>query len=345
MKIGIVSITSKGRSLSYKMSNFLLKNYSVDRYCYEKNSDENACSFDDIRTLVNNIFSEYDALIFICAVGIAVRCIAGSIKSKVSDPAVVVADDSGKFVISLLSGHLGGANRLTEIIAENTGATPVITTATDTGKKFSPDTFAKANNLVINDMETAKKIASAVLSGEKIGFQSEFMYKNLPDEVRAGTDFRYGIYIGENDSDSSFEITLRLVPKNLVVGIGCKRGTECEKIEKCVKEAFLKNNICTSRICEVATIDIKADEKGLKEFCEKNRFAMHTYTSHQLMETKGEFTVSDFVKSVTGTDNVCERSAVKHSGGKLVIKKYVAYGVTVAVAEMPVEIDFERKIL
>lgn len=345
MKIGIVSITLKGRELSYKMSNFLLKNHSVDRYCYEKNSDENACSFDDIRTLINNIFSEYDALIFICAVGIAVRCIAGNIKSKVSDPAVIVADDSGKFVISLLSGHIGGANRLAEIIAENTGAIPVITTATDTGKKFSPDTFAKANNLVINDMETAKKIASAVLNGEKTGLLSEYPYKNLPDEVKAGTDFRYGIYICENNSDSPFEITLRLVPKNLVVGIGCKRGTECEKIEKCVKEAFLKNNICTSRICSVATIDIKADEKGLMEYCEKKRLTMHTYTSQQLMETKGEFTVSDFVKSVTGTDNVCERSAVKHSGGKLVIKKYVAYGVTVAVATLPVEIDFERKIL
>ena len=169
MKIALISVTKQGRMLSLRIAE-LLKNYEIQRFCFYRHTDENAVSFQNIAQQTGIIFKEFDALIFLCACGIAVRSIAPYIQSKATDPAVLVIDDKGKFVISLLSGHLGGANALTEKIAELFQAIPVITTATDTGKKFSPDSFAIANDLILTDLNSAKEIASAVLNGEKSAF-------------------------------------------------------------------------------------------------------------------------------------------------------------------------------
>ncbi|MBP1547494.1 MAG: cobalamin biosynthesis protein [Oscillospiraceae bacterium] len=141
-----------------------------------------------------------------------------------------------------------------------------------------------------------------------------------------------------------FEITLNLVPKNIVIGIGCKRGTACEVVEKLVSKCLETANIDINRVCAVATIDIKADEKGLLEFCEKYGLKLFTYTAEELMNVEGIFTKSEFVLLQTGTDNVCERSVVKH-GGKLIIPKTAENGVTVAVGELPVTLDFAKEIL
>ena len=119
-------------------------------------------------------FSVSDALIFIGATGIAVRSIAPYVASKKSDPAVLVIDECGKFVISLLSGHLGGANELALKTAEILGAVPVVTTATDLHHRFAVDVFAKKNNCSIFNMKAAKEVSAALLAGKKVGFYSEF---------------------------------------------------------------------------------------------------------------------------------------------------------------------------
>lgn len=345
MKIAVISVTEKGGLLSKKITCELQKEHYVKRYCFEKKSDENAERFCDIKKLTENIFEINNALIFICACGIAVRSISAHIKSKETDPAVIVVDDRGKFVIPILSGHIGGANRLSEIIAEIINAVPVVTTATDTGGKFSPDSFACANNLIITDIKMAKEIATTILDNEKIGLCSEYPCKNIPKEIIENVDCSSGIFISCDLSKKPFVKTLNLVPKNVVVGIGCKRNTTCEDIEKHFLKCLEKENIDINRVCKIATIDIKKDEKGLLEFCKEYKLSLCIYTARELMELAGDFSKSDFVLKQTGADNICERSAVKCSGGRLIMHKTASNGVTVAIAEMPVEIDFERKVL
>ena len=339
MRVSVISLTEKGRLISMSLAQNL-SSYSVKRYCFSKHSDDGAETFYSISELTESIFSNSDALVFVCACGIAVRSTAPHIRSKLTDPAVIVIDDCGKYVIPLLSGHIGGANSLSLLIADKLGAQPVITTATDTGGHFSPDCFATANGLIISDMTVCKEIASAVLDGEKIGFESEYEYINMPDEVTEKR-CRCGIFVGRSTDRKPFPITLSLMPRNIVVGIGCRRGVSVQAVEKAVRTAL--DGVVFERISGVATVDIKSDESGLIEFCKKYRLSISFYTPQELMEVEGDFSRSDFVRSITGTDNVCERSAVKLSRGKLVSRKSVLDGVTVALAETPVLIDFNRR--
>ena len=344
MNASIISVTENGRILSQKICDALSEKHCIKRYCFHKSCDETAVSFSDINSITADIFDRSETIIFICACGIAVRSIAPFIKSKTTDPAVLVIDDKGRFVIPILSGHLGGANRFAAIIAEKIGAVPVITTATDIGGKFSPDSFAKANNLIITDLSAAKEIAAEVLNNEKIGLVSDYECVNIPAEISADEKCRTGLYISADTIQKPFEITLNLVPKNIVIGIGCKRGTPCTAIEKHVTESLEIAGIDINCLCGAATIDIKADEKGLLEFCEKYGLRLFTYTADELMNVEGIFTKSGFVLLHTGTDNVCERSVVRH-GAKLIMPKISGNGVTMAAGEMPVRLDFSKEIL
>lgn len=344
MKISVISITENGRQISLELKN-ILREYDIQRYCFHSHCDDDSSSFDNLNEISETLFHSSDALIFVCACGIAVRTISPYIRSKLTDPAVIVIDDCAKFVIPILSGHIGGANVLSEIIAEKINAVPVVTTATDTGKKFSPDSFAKANELIITDMKAAKIIASAVLENEIIGIYSKYIMLNIPEQLSANEKCRYGIVISDKICPCEFDFPLYLIPKNLVIGIGCKRGTSCDIIEKNVFKWLGQEKINPERIKSTATIDLKKDEKGLAEFCEKFGYQLDFYSSEQLMAVDGEFAKSDFVKNITGADNVCERSAVIRSGGELIMRKHSGDGVTCAVAEIPVIIDFERKML
>ncbi|MBO4878227.1 MAG: cobalt-precorrin 5A hydrolase [Ruminococcus sp.] len=343
MKAAIISYTENGRLLSERIAaeaDFM----SAERYCYYSHTDRDARSFVGTQKLTGDIFTKYEALIFVCASGIAVRAVAPYLRSKQTDPAVIVIDDCGRFVIPILSGHLGGANVLALLLSELIDAQAVITTATDTGGRFSPDSFAKANDLLISDMQAAKSVAAAVLDGETVGFVSDYEYMGMPDDLTPGTGARTGIYVG-CDNRLPFPETLKLIPRNIVLGIGCRRGADCESIEIAVRAALASARIPFDRVERIATIDLKADERGLIAFCRKHGLGVTFCTPQELMETEGDFTRSHFVRTVTGADNVCERSAVRCSGGKLIIRKTAHDGVTVAAAERPVVLDFEKVVL
>ena len=344
MNIAVFSVTENGRKLSLKVGELLEAEHKVSRYCFHKHTDDHSAVFWNMGSMVGRLFERSDAFIFVCACGIAVRAVAPYLGTKADDPAVIVMDDCGKFVIPVLSGHIGGANRLAEIIAEGLGSEAVITTATDVGGRFSPDSFAAANELILTDLKAAKEIAAEVLDDEKIGFYSEYRHSGLPSELTEFGSCRTGICVSTDTEKKPFSVTLNLVPRNIVLGIGCKKGTSAEAVRKAVSEAFEQNNIDMNRIYEAATIDIKKDEAGLCGFCESIGIKLNTYTAEELMSVSGEFESSDFVLETTGADNVCERSAVLCSGGKLVIKKTAGDGVTVAAAEKQVYLDFERKI-
>lgn len=342
--IAIISLTSQGMQLSRDLLQ-KLPDFSVKRFCFYKYADSDSIEFHDLSALTASAFRQFDALIFLSACGIAVRMIAPHIRSKQSDPAVLVIDHTGKFVIPILSGHLGGANALAERIAAQIGAIPVITTATDIGGKFSPDSFAAANQLRCIEPDAAKEIAAAVLRDESIGFRSIIPYPSLPEPLTDQSTPRCGIVVGHDLQIQPFSITLHLVPKNLVLGIGCKKGTPSEAIEHAVYAAADAAKIDIQSICAAASIDLKANEPGILQFCNSHNIPFYTYPASELMQVCGDFSASDFVRNVTGADNICERSAVLCSGGHLILKKTALHGVTAAIAEMPLMLDFERNMI
>ena len=284
-------------------------------------------------------FSASDALIFVSSCGIAVRSVAPYVRSKTEDPAVIVADDAGRFVISLLSGHMGGANALAERIAAAIGAVPVITTATDVNGRFSVDTWAKNKGYAIADMKAAKAVSAAILEAD-VPLTSVFPIKGaLPSGIVMGRNGEVGIALSYL-KDAPFNTTLRLVPKCLSVGVGCRRGTGEEAIAGAVARVLDENGLDARAVNCFASIDLKQDEPGLISFCKKAGIPLRFYSAEQLQAVEGEFTPSEFVRETTGVDNVCERAAMI-GAEKLIVKKTAADGVTVAVALIKTEVRFE----
>lgn len=345
MKISIISFSERGSVLSEKIDGFLRQqNCEVTQGVKGEfvSSTEKKVEV-PLATWTQRAFSKEDALIFVGATGIAVRSIAPFLKGKDKDPAVLVIDETGRFVISLLSGHIGGANVLAEDIAQHIGGTAVVTTATDRNQKLAVDQWAVEQDLHIHNLSTAKVISAAILADLPVGFYSEVPVEgDLPHEIQYD-ESDIGIVITKEGEPypQLFSRQLTLLPRNLVVGIGCRRGTPLEKIEEQVELAFVRAGRDPASATEVATIDLKKDEEGLIAFCKEKNLSMKTFSSQELLAVEGEFTSSAFVKSVTGVDNVCERAAILGGGGRLILKKTSGEGVTVAIGEKPFFVRFE----
>lgn len=283
-------------------------------------------------------FSSSDALIFIGACGIAVREIAPYIKDKQTDPAVLCIDELGQFVIPLLSGHIGGANDLARHLAEGLDATAVITTATDINHKFSVDAWAARNNCAISSMETAKAVSAAILEQDIPLFSQFPVLTSLPDGVVPGEQGDLGICLTFRAMEP-FSRTLRLIPRILHLGIGCRKGTTSETIRQAVESVLKEHGIDRWALRYAASIDLKREEPGLLQFCENWDLPIRFYTAEELRSVPGDFTPSEFVRSITGVDNVCERAALRDAE-KLIVKKTAEDGVTVALAAESWEVRF-----
>ena len=283
-------------------------------------------------------FRASELLVFVGSCGIAVREIAPFVASKTSDPAVICLDEGGNFVISLLSGHIGGANALTRRLAEQLGATPVITTATDVNRKFSVDTWATENGCALSDLKAAKAVSAAILESP-VPLKSDFPIRGkLPPGVVVGDSGKVGIYLTWG-TEEPFDVTLRLIPKVMHLGIGCRKGISAQAVEDAVSAVLESHAIDRRAIAQAASIDLKAQEGGLLEVCEKNHWPVTFYTAQELLAVEGSTASSAFVKSVTGVDNVCERAALA-GAERLLIEKTALGGVTVALAAEHWEVDF-----
>ena len=356
-----------------------------------------------VKACVDTYFGQVDAIVFVTASGIAVRSVAEHLAHKSEDPAIVCMDECGKHVISLVSGHAGGANALTQMLADVMWATPVITTATDVEGSFSIDDYAREHNLVVTDWAKAKAISAEVLAtgAEPVWIEEPAVTQG---EEKGACEIRKvqkstGIEVGKIETDGcknevdgcknridgsekkvdgcenrvdvkrlqigSHQViitpkdvpvdaqTLQLIPRCIVAGVGCKKGTSAEKIEHVVQEAFAKAGLQMEALCAVASIDLKKEEAGLLEFCETRNVPFETYTAEELQAVPGTYSASEFVSGVTGVDNVCERSAVKYASehgmnqdqrllcmqvdaGELLLHKQAQDGVTLALAYMGV---------
>lgn len=353
MKISGVCFTKAGYQLLTWIEEILEKEgHEVDieaRTRFAEGRDQKAPQ-ESLKEWTGKRFLDRDALIFVGATGITVRTIAPFVRDKRQDPAVIVLDERGKFCISLLSGHIGGANELAGWLAKQIKAVPVITTATDINDTFAVDVYAARNDMTLSNMTYAKEVSASLLSGYPVGFASDFpvdgrlpagfqwsgrMKPENPDEVTLG------VYISPSYMRQQFDHCLWLIPRCITLGIGCRKGTQAEQIERLVDRVLRENYIYPEALREVATIDLKAEEPGLLEYCKKNGLALVPYTPEELKAVQGSFTASEFVEGVTGVDNICERSALLASQGELIVRKTCGDGVTCALAKKEWRIRFE----
>lgn len=285
------------------------------------------------------LFRENTALIFVGSVGIAVREIAPHLRSKATDPAVISLDELGRFVIPILSGHIGGANALAAKLAEGLGATPVITTATDIHHRFSVDAWAARQGYQISSLKIAKAVSAAILERD-IPICSDFpLPERLPRGTYPGRTGETGVYIGYR-RENPFAQTLHLIPKALHLGIGCRKGITKEAVEHAVQSVLNAQGIYPAAIRCAASIDLKAQETGLLEYCREAGIPISFYSAEELNAVPGTFKPSEFVKSVTGVDNVCQRAALI-GAEKTIVEKCAVDGVTVSLAAEKVEVCFE----
>ncbi len=376
MRTIIITFTHDGMKVAKKAAQNMDDDMKVDIYCHSRCACayEDVIPFDSVGKVIREQFIRCDRILFICAVAIAVRTLAPYLKSKVTDPAVLVADEQGRFLISLLSGHIGGANEWCEQLSYKIGAVPVITTATDARGVFAVDMFAKEHNMRIVNPVMIQDISGRILNGEPVGITGDKAYEELIKEtvnrwngqldMVKSTDMNlhinssvggYTIISCESDVDKykeqdafeyesgiqiitdidecmAFKRTLKLVPMDLTVGIGCKKGKTEEQIRKAVKDTFDKNRLLMERIAAIASVDRKADEQGIIDFARKLKVPYITYSSEYLNTLEGEFASSAFVRAQVGVDNVCERSAYAASENKkCIVKKTACDGITVAV--------------
>lgn len=262
-------------------------------------------------------------IVFIGATGIAVRTIAPFVADKLSDSPCIVIDEKGKYVIPILSGHMGGANELAFKLAKAIAAVPVITTATDVENKFSVDVFSKKNYLTIENRDGIRVVSGKLLKDEAaavyINGQCIVDTENKPEKIELVT--------------SKEKADIILAPKKYVLGIGCKKGKSFDELKEFVLDKLKENNIQVNEVAAICSIDLKAREEGLNILASYLQVPFITYSAEELAKAKGEFSESDFVKNVTGVSNVCERAAVLfREDSKLIIKKTALNGMTFALA-------------
>jgi cobalt-precorrin 5A hydrolase len=338
-KAAILAFGRNGRALARTIERCLAFNgYTCRTFVPEKYADADCTPIEGgIGGLTCTLMQSMDALIFVGACGIAVRAAAPHIKSKMTDPAILCADERGTFVISLLSGHIGGGNRLAGLLAAGIGAMPVITTATDVEGRFSVDAWASENGYQISSMGAAKRISAAILEREIPVCADAPIIGPLPPGLCTGGG-TLGICISAR-TEKPFADTLFLIPKVLKLGIGCRRNTPCSCIEEAVNRVLSTNGLFSAAVKEAASVTLKENEAGLLEFCAKHGIPVTFYTAEELMSLEGVYSASEFVLSTTGADNVSERSAVMGSH-RLIVPKTAVNGVTVAVAETDWEVRF-----
>lgn len=344
----IFSFTRNGAEISVRLQQYLkTRGFATELYTTKRYATvspalrEIGPSFPEA---CREAFATRRLLVFIGAVGIAVRGIAPYVRSKTTDPAVIAIDEQGKFVIPLLSGHIGGANALASGIAEYLQAVPVITTATDVNDLFAVDEWAARHNMAIFNMTGAKLFASCLVDHKAVGVKSDFPIRgDLPRGMVLAEEGSVGVAISLRKSVQPFVETVVLRPRILHLGIGCRKGTSMEAIEDLVLRELAALKVTFTVVKGIASIDVKKDEKGLLDFAEEYASPLHFYTAEELRTAEGAFTPSPFVAKTVGVDNVCERSAVLDSGGgKLLLRKTSLNGVTLAIAAEDYVVDFNN---
>lgn len=347
MKYAVISVSEEGARLGALVKNAI----NGEGTLYERigaESGADAKYFRKTIELTAEVFNQFDGLLFIMASGIVVRAIAPYVVSKASDPAVLCMDECGKHCISLLSGHLGGANEWTREVSAAAGADPVITTATDVHHKKAPDDIARKFMMKVEPLRALKPVNSTIACGERhvwfldMSLQgAEAIGRSLQKE---GIDCISTEHIGEAEfeactiiSDNTIDCPkphVFLRPKNLYVGIGCKRGTSKKLIKDAFEAALEKIGGSVHQVAAISSVDLKSDEKGLLDFVKDINVPIHFYKAEELKEIadQNHIEISNFVEKTIGVGNVCQSAALKEAvRGKTLLAKTKFQSVTIAI--------------
>ncbi len=358
MKFAMIAFSRDGAALLKRLcldlsrQGQVCEGYIPEKYCDPEDPVIVGALSRSVEEWAKEKFESADCLIYIGAVGIAVRSIAPWIRDKHTDPAVIVADDGENFVISLLSGHAGRANEITQRIAHMIGAVPVITTSSDIHGICSVDVWARELDLTLSDTKLAKEMASCVLDGGLLGFTEDPLCAGycafrseaagaplFPDNCDVSNESGDILFVTPRRSVQTDGKVLRLIPRCITVGVGCKKGIEASVIKDVVFRVLQQEDIDKNAVSCIASVDLKSNEPGLTAFARKLSVPFVTFPSAFLDAISGNFSESEFVREVTGTGNVCERAAFAaalrredHLPARLLRGKYSENGVTVALA-------------
>ena len=367
-KVAVVCITENGKQLALKINSLI-----QDTHVYIVSNKKNNLQFENddkniflvkekLSELVEKLFNQYDSIIFIMATGIVVRVIAPYINSKFSDPAILVSDEKGTNIISLLSGHMGGANELTNYLSSLIGANPVITTATDINEKSSLDMIAKKLDAHIDDFrENVKDVNAMLVNNQEVGIYIDGDYEvdtrgfkvlnNLKSidnlekvvvitnkkEVTKETSIIKEIDIDNQNSNLHNELNekiIKVIPKDIVVGIGCRRNTESELLQESLINLLHDYNIDIKSIKKIGSIDIKHDEKAIIDLATYLDVEFTTISTEEISKVDYLFDKSEFVKKNVGVYCVAEPVAHILSNKNLIIQKHKYKGITISVGRV-----------
>lgn len=336
----IYALTPQGAELGRHLSARLHGDLFLSRDIASRRGE---ITFDSIMEMVRAVFHGYRNHIFITAAGIAVRAIAPCIKSKDQDPAVVVLDQRGRYCVSLLSGHLGGANALARRVASLTGGREVITTATDTEGLPSIDLLALEKGLAIANLPVLKWVNAALLKGTPIQIFDPQDRLGLRSHSPKGVALEYcesktawtrgtpGIWVDWRTTPPP-EDALLLHPRCVVAGIGCNRGTCADEIVTLIRETLDRKGISLKSLGTLATIDQKRDETGLLEATAHLGLPLRFFSRQEISGVSVP-NPSAKVKQHMGVESVCEATALLGAGkGRLVVPKIKSGNVTIALA-------------
>ncbi|MDW7684103.1 MAG: cobalt-precorrin 5A hydrolase [Bacillota bacterium] len=341
MNGAVIALTPGGRELALRVA--ATTGFAV--YLPEKLQEaaDSANSFLSLPDTLHAAFAEREALVLIMACGIAVRLLAPLLRSKQTDPAVVVMDEAGRFAVSLVSGHWGGANQLAARLGELTGAVPVITTATDVHGLLAIDVFAGEIGARPEPFARVKDFNAAMLRKETVAVFSDIThpeasglcfyplirYKELaPDFAFRALLTNLAVYPGSSEED------LYLRPPNLYVGVGCRRGVAAERIITAIRTVLSRFNLAEGCLAGLASLEAKKDEPGLLLAAEKLNVPVCFYSREDILALQAPVQASAFVQEKMGVKAVCEPAAMLAAGSqRLLVPKQKMDGITVAVAE------------
>ena len=350
-KIAIWVITPNGKILADKIFQAMDE---VCLFCSERISaaGQEYTQFQSLSDAVRTQFHNCRGHIFITSTGIAVRMVAPVIRSKVEDPAVVVVDDRGQNAVSLLSGHIGGANKLTYRIAQIIGANPVITTATDVNQIPAIDVLAKEKHLFIENPQAIKSVNMALLTGEKLYVYDPGGYLGIPlpnaeslihdeifkrvtrDTYENSIEKRPVVYVDDIRHDLPEDV-LVLRPPSLVCGIGCNRNTTMQEMKALLEDVLTASNLAAPSLTCLASIDVKADEGGLISLAQHLGLPIIFFNRQELNQVKEIKNPSKIVEKHVGVKSVCEAAAILAAkNGTLLVPKHSTQNATVALARI-----------
>jgi len=356
-KIAVIAITKHGSVLAEKLYQSLDQSDLFISAKFKKEIPAKAgritFTVDPIKVVTERIFSSYEALIYVVSLGAVVRTIAPFLKDKNSDPAVLVIDDNANFVISVLSGHVGGANELTEEIAKLLGSQPVVTTASDVGKTIPVDILGREFGWTLESKENVTKVSASVVNQEPIGFYQEAgepgWWKRetpLPANIRLCRSFeelddpafKAVLVVTDKQLPDDWPLRSKAVvyrPKSLVLGMGCDKGASLQDIEDLVFKTLAGHGLSSKCLKAVSTVDLKAEEPGLKEFAQKHGLPLHCFTREDINQVKDLPNPSVMAMKHIGAIGVAEPSVLLCSGAEaLLVPKVKAPRVTLAIARM-----------